>query len=397
MLFEIILATLLGVTAGTFTGLIPGIHVNLISTLALTLGIKLAGIISPIQIAVFIIAMSVTHSFLDCIPSTFLGAPDPSKALMALPAHRLLLKGRAYEAIRLTVIGSTGSLVLAILLAPLMYFFLKTYDVIQNYMFFILLGTTVFMIFKDNRRWNNLKFYLLSGILGLVALNTTIIKNPLYPMLSGLFGTSILISSLADKVNIPIQTKKYEILKNKEKKSAIIGGFFAGAATSFMPGLGSSQGAALSQSFIKNISEKGFLIVIGGINTANFILSIITYYSISKARNGSIIAVSTIISEFTFIHILMFISVLLISAGISISLTLNISNLFSWVMQKVNYQVMIISVIIFVTAMLFLMTGPAEILLYFTSIALGYYAIKSGVAKNHLMGCLLLPITLHFM
>lgn len=394
MFAEILLAILLGVTAGTFTGLIPGIHVNLIATIALTFSSKLLSIMSPFQIACFIISMSVTHSFVDSVPSTYLGAPDPSKALMALPAHKMLLKGNAYEAIRLTVIGSTGALILAIILAPIMLLILRSYDFLNQYMFYILITTSAFIILRDKRRFKNLTFYLLSGSLGLIALNTPIIKNPLYPMLSGLFGTSILITCLADKVNIPKQTKNFEKIKNKGK--ALFGGFLAGAATSFMPGLGSSQGAAIAQSVLRNLSEKGFLIVIGGINTANFVLSIVTYYSITRARNGSIIAVSTLINTFSIPLVIAFISVAIISASLSILITLNVSSGFSWIIQKINYQKLVISVIIFVSLTLILMTGISEIILYITSTALGIFATKAGVAKNHLMGCILLPVTLHF-
>ena len=36
--------------------------------------------------------MAITHTFLDILPSTFLGAPNEENAISALPAHRLYYK-----------------------------------------------------------------------------------------------------------------------------------------------------------------------------------------------------------------------------------------------------------------------------------------------------------------
>jgi len=47
----------------------------------------------PVVLVVFIIAMSVTHTFLDALPAIFLGAPDADQVLNVLPGHRLLLQG----------------------------------------------------------------------------------------------------------------------------------------------------------------------------------------------------------------------------------------------------------------------------------------------------------------
>ena len=112
-LIPIILALGLGILAGTFTGLIPGIHTN---TLAVIL-LALLGYLSSIPVlvlAVFLISMVITHSFLDFIPSIFFGAPEPATALSVLPGHNLLLKGEGYKALKLTVIGGLGGFLFAL-------------------------------------------------------------------------------------------------------------------------------------------------------------------------------------------------------------------------------------------------------------------------------------------
>jgi len=118
MFAQIILAIILGISFGIITGLIPGIHINLISLIVLTLSVYLLSYVPPIIIAIFIISMAITHTFLDSIPGIYLGAPDEAMALAALPGHRMLLKGYGHHAILLTITGSILSLIICILAAP---------------------------------------------------------------------------------------------------------------------------------------------------------------------------------------------------------------------------------------------------------------------------------------
>src|SRR3989338_774789 len=111
---------MLGVIAGIFTGITPGIHINLVSLLLLSISPVLLNYINVISLCIFIIAMSITHTFLDAIPSIYLGAPDADDALNVLPGHKLLLDGRGFEAVKLTVIGSLSALILAVALVPLL-------------------------------------------------------------------------------------------------------------------------------------------------------------------------------------------------------------------------------------------------------------------------------------
>jgi TctA family transporter len=67
-----------------------------------------------IIISALIIGCLVTHTFLDIIPSVYLGAPDADTALSVLPGHRLMLAGRGYEAIKCSALGSFGSVLVAL-------------------------------------------------------------------------------------------------------------------------------------------------------------------------------------------------------------------------------------------------------------------------------------------
>ena len=83
-LILVILFCILGVITGVGTGLLPGLHVNNIALILLSLsGVIVAafsflfeyGISEEfilVLIAIFIISTSISHTFHDAIPSTFL-------------------------------------------------------------------------------------------------------------------------------------------------------------------------------------------------------------------------------------------------------------------------------------------------------------------------------------
>jgi TctA family transporter len=127
LLAAVILFTLIGTGFGIITGLIPGIHVNNVALMVLALqatilafALAFVGAWEPstfelaIIISALIIGCLVTHTFLDIIPSVYLGAPDSDTALSVLPGHRLMLAGRGYEAIKCSALGSFGSVLVAL-------------------------------------------------------------------------------------------------------------------------------------------------------------------------------------------------------------------------------------------------------------------------------------------
>ena len=116
-LWMILLSVLAGYLLGVFSGLVPGIHTNNFALILLALSPVLSenGVL-PLYISLMILSNSISHSFHDIIPAIFLGAPGDDMALAVLPGHTLLLEGRGPEAIRLSALGSAGSVALALLM-----------------------------------------------------------------------------------------------------------------------------------------------------------------------------------------------------------------------------------------------------------------------------------------
>lgn len=399
MLAEIMIALLLGVLAGTFTGLIPGIHVNLISVLVISLSALLLQVTSPLILTVFIISLAITHSFMDPIPSIYLGAPDEAQALNVLPGHRLLNKGEGHNAITYTLIGSLGCLLLCIIFFPAFIFSMeKIYPVVKGLIGYILIAIMIFMIGKEKRKWlMSLVGFLLSGCLGLIVFNIPNLRQPLFPLLSGLFGFSILLVSLQQKSVIPKQdlNKPLTISKRNAAKS-ISAASGVGFIAAFLPGFGSSQAAIVATNIVGDIGDEGFLSLVGGINTANMLISIATAYILNKARNGAILTVNKLLGGVDFQAMLLFLGVALVVAGIATILTLNISKVFSKLIVRVDYSKIVWSIIIFISLLTFHFDGFVGLMILATATSIGLIVSSWGVGKNHLMGCLILPVILFF-
>lgn len=383
------------------TGLTPGVHVNLVSVLLISVSGYLLGIASPITLAVFIIAMAITHTFLDSIPSIFLGAPDADMALGVLPGHRMLLEGKGYEAVKLTVIGSLLALIATLFLIPIMIPFVpKIYSFIQPYIGYILIFVVVYMIIQEKKidkiTWSSFVFFI-SGILGIIVLGWNNLNQPLFPMLSGLFGISTLLVSLLQNTKIPKQniTETIEV-GFFEKVRAVGAAVFSGSLTGLMPGLGAAQAAIIAMQLVGNISVYGFMILIGGINTVNFTFSLVTLFTLQKARNGAVVAILEIVKKISFEQLLIFLFAALVAGCIAALLALFFAKIFSKLIVKLNYRKLVIGIISFITIMVIYFSGIIGLLILITSTAIGIIPGLLGVKRSHAMGCLLLPVILFF-
>lgn len=399
-MFQIIIALFAGICAGTITGLIPGLHINLVSLFVVAMIGYLLGFVFPIILAVFIIAMAVTHTFLDIIPAVFLGAPDSDVALGVLPGHKLMMRGLAYQAVKLTVIGSLFSLLICIALAPLLIPLIPAaYKTVKNWIGWILLAVVIWMILREktpnNKFWSAIVF-MLSGTLGLIVFNIPNIEQGIFAMLTGLFGISMLVISINQLIKIPEQKTDEKIKIKKTKIAKAVGiGTFSGSLVSFFPGIGPAQGAVIGSELIRSVKDYSFLIMLGGVNTVNMIVSFIILYTIRKPRNGAMLAVSQIIPINKDILIIFLISAL-IAGSVAAIIALLISKAFAKLISKLNYKLLCLAVIIFITSLAFLLSGPIGLLILAVATSIGIIPNILKIKRSHAMGCLLLPVILWF-
>ena len=392
MLIEILISTLVGIFAGTLTGLLPGIHINLVGTALATLSATLFSSVNPIYLVSFIAAMAITHTFLDFIPSIFLGCPDTETQLSVLPGHELLKEGKGYEAVMLTAKGGIFAVFIFILLSfPFAFFFSKIYGLLHSVMFYVLLVISLLLIFSEKKKLTALLVFAISGILGLCVLNSQI-KEPLLPLLTGLFGASMLVTSIKNKIEIP----KQEITFSKSKiLKPLIGTILASPLCGFLPGLGSGQAAVLGNS-IARTDRKGFLILIGATNVFVMGLSFVSLYAISKTRTGAAAAIQQIIGILSWKTLIIILLVVLASGVISFFLIKVLTKFFSQKISRINYSLLSTSTLIFLIILVFIFSGFLGFLVLIASTLTGIYCNSLNVKKTHMMGCLLIPTILFY-
>jgi putative membrane protein len=395
MLIEIIIAMACGIMIGTFTGIAPGIHVNLVATTMLALSPWLLQYFPPLSLAVFLMSLAVTHSFLDTVPSTFLGAPNDENALSVLPAQKMLLRGEGYQAVKLTILGTYLGLIAAITMIPIFLFVSKSvYSLLKPYLLFLLIGIVIYMLAREkDKLWSALLF-ILSGTLGIITLSMVGLSEPLFPLLSGLFGVSGLMISYFENTKVPDQKFREEIpVEKKEIAKTLSASTMAVFIIQFFPGLGPSQGAVLSTQLFRNIKDKTYLLLVGAMGTMSVVFSLVTFFSLGNAKDGSIVVMSKII-EIDTLSFLILISAFLTAGSISVFLTLYLSKKFSRLIVHVNYKALIISIILFVAILALVLDGIIGVLILITATAIGLIAPLKEIPRNHAMGCLLLPVLL---
>lgn len=397
-MLDIILAVLFGISIGIVTGLLPGLHPNTLIPMVLSL----TALFDPLTMSVILVSAGISNSFVNFIPSILLGAPEADSALSVLPGHKLLLEGRGYEAIKLTVIGGLGAVVFAVLSLPLFGLFVPNlYNFLRPQLWWILTLVIVYMILSEKKGTKRFAVItmLFSGILGIIVLNN-FDSSMLFPMLSGLFGIPLLMLSIGQKVSMPENFNFEETPMPKYSKFlSVITGAVAGVIVGLLPGVGSSQAAVLAQQTTDRSSPemavRKFLIAIGGVNMSDFVYSLLALWIIGNPRSGIAVAVGQLITLDANV-IMILIASILVAAGFSAYVTIRMSRKIMPVFRRLNYTRLCVATAVFITLLVFLFSGPLGIFVLAVSSAVGLIPNISGVKKSHAMGCLLIPTILFF-
>jgi TctA family transporter len=219
----------------------------------------------------------------------------------------------------------------------------------------------------------------------------------MFPLLSGLFGVSGLLLSFFENTSIPEQNIDKKIDFEIEELVKIISASSIGVfLIQFFPGTGPSQGAVISSQVVKDIKDKGYLALVGAMGTMSVIFSLVTFYTLGNAKDGSIVVISKLM-QISFGSFFLLIATFLVAGSIAIFLVLFLSKKFSKLIVKVNYKLLVLSIIVFIIFMGILLNGPIGIVVLVTSTAIGLIAPLKNIGRNHAMGCLLVPVLFYLL
>jgi putative membrane protein len=425
----LLISIMLGFLLGIISGLIPGIHVNNFALLLVALSPFFLSIgFAPFYIAVIILSNSIAHTFLDIIPSIFLGAPEADTALAVLPGHELLLEGRGAEAVRLSALGSAGAVLISLVMAlPMAFFFLKVYGTINAYVGWILVLIAVVMIATENGEvvegqgsLVHLKFkmlaiilFFISGMLGIFAFDNAQLMQPLVefgepsillPLLSGLFGASLLVISLMTRSEIPPQQKNCMfVLPQKNILRGMVTGGAAGSFVAWLPGVSSAVGTIIARLMVGEEkdanSSKEFMVSISSANTTNAVFSLIALFIIGKTRSGAMVAIDklAIAKEWNFSIVVVLLIVIVFVSVISYYTTIYLGDRIASFLAQINYSKLCAAVLLGLSVMVFMLTGWFGLIVYFISIPIGMIASFAKIRKTHAMGVIMLPVIIYFL
>ena len=398
-MLEFLALAILGCLLGVITGLTPGLHVNTIAILGLSIFPSLS--ISPLEFAVVMVGMSVTHTFLDFIPAIFLGVPEEETALGILPTHQLLLQGRALDAVKLTALGSLFGLGFALLLLlPVLILIPMIYPELRGFIVYVLIIAVIFLIIREKTKRGILwaiSVFLISGYLGILMFDLRILSTTqvLFPVFVGLFGLSNIFFSLKSGVgNVPQDESIRVEIKPKFVSSGFLGAL-GGLLVGILPAMSPSQIGILMYEIIGS-DIRNFLISVSAINTSDAIFSFVSLYTIKNPRSG----VATMVGKVLDLDLNTFLLLIGTTAFIAVFATIlhiKIGRSAMRFVGKINYRDLSVGSLFLVLILVYLVTDWFGVLLSLLSACVGLLPILAGVSRTHGMGVLLVPTILYFL
>ena len=385
-----------GVLLGTISGLLPGIHVNTMAAGLLSIQVALIPVFGPEMLAAAMVAALITHTFLDCIPATFLGIPDADSAVSVIPAHALCLEGCGEEAVRISALGSAGGFLAAL---PAALALLVLAPVFQGYLDWwvavILVGVAGYLVlFSESPLYAGLVF-LVSGALGLFTFHYSFLGNGpfgisglLMPLLAGLFGISLLL--LSGKGTIPDQHFDGIHIPRHVLVRAGFCGTLAGLVVGWLPGLSSASANAVVASVADyERDRRGYLFATSAANTVNAVTGLAAFYAIARTRNGVMVALASI--EAPPPEVLLASAACAAVCGYLLTIRLgSTARRFS----GIDRSGLTMGVMVFITLVSFLLCGVFGLVILLFATILGLVPRLLNIPQVFCMGAIMVPVIL---
>ncbi len=418
---------LIYILAGTFIAsvlsLIPALHIYNVAGIILLLSFSFPSLLPPDMLPVFMMAMIVTYSFLNTIPSIFLGAPDDSTIFVVLPGQKYMLEHRGYEAAVITAVGGLAGIVLLILATPLAFkVFPKLMRILSPHMFWILGLILVYMVMSEwpkgsdraptalGRMWDAWKSLLaglltlvLSGLLGFVILNKSLLPlqmsfQGVMPAFVGLFATPWVLTNILSKVDIP---KQY-LSKDVDLNPALIGrgaaaGFLGGMFAALFPIVTGGIGGLLAGHATAQRDERIFILSQGVSKTVYYVGAFLLFFvpTLHITRGGLAWMISPLYTPHTINDYWLAVGAMALSAGIAFFLVLYYSKLIIKLIEKVNYRTISIGVLIFLIGIIYGLTGWMGLLIMTVATFIGLIPVLFQSRRMNCMGVLIIPVMLN--
>ena len=397
-MIEILVGVLLGVLLGTVSGILPGIHANTLAGVLLSLQVALIPVIGPVALAATMFAALITHTFVDSIPTTFLGIPDADTALAVLPAHALCLEGNGEEAVRIAALGNACAMIIAVPLSVLCYFLLPALQPLFDWgIGLILVAVIGYMIVTSESPGWAFGLFGISGILGIFTLRYGFLgwhsvgggSALLMPLLTGLFGISVLF--VASQGTMPAQKFNGISMDGRSVVRSSVLGTLAGVAVGWLPGLSNATANGVLASVIGYEKDRrAYILATSAANTANAFIGLAALFALSRMRNGVMVALSAL--PLPPASALFVVGVVAACAAYVITVTLSRS---AHRLGGIEGRWLNGVVIAFVVALCLVLTGPFGGFVLLLATLIGLVPHMVNVPRMYCMGAVMVPVMLY--
>ncbi|ATW86930.1 putative membrane protein [Halohasta litchfieldiae] len=385
-----------GITLGTASGLIPGLHANNFALLLAATAASIPG--DPLLIGVAMLTAGVVHTFLDIVPMLTLGVPDAAMAISALPGHRLVLEGRGREALRLSAVGSGLAVVIALPLAvPITWAMTHSYPVIRANLWIVLSAVVCLLVVTESTpeaMVGGLLSFALAAALGWVTLNVTpnaplAAGSMLTPLLTGLFGAPILLDAMGGG-GVPPQADAKLTMGRRDLGLTAGAGSIAGAIVGYLPGISAAIASVLALPAVPNRDpDRGFIVATSGANTANTVFALFALVALGTPRTGVMVAVDETNVP---LDIPVLLAAVVVGAACGTLLVVAVGDQYLQTVGQMDYTSVSLVVLAFLGVLAFAFTGWFGVLVFGVSTVIGLVPPRFDARRVHLMGVLIGPL-----
>ncbi len=191
---------------------------------------------------------------------------------------------------------------------PLFVLFVFVLPSVQEYVdwgigLVILLAAGLLIVFSKAPAWS-FAVFLVSGLLGIYAMRFSYfsfgvfgIGEILLPLLTGLFGIPVLITSMRSLVKPAEQSFTGLMISQKTILKMGFKGAIAGAIVGWLPGFSSGTANALlavrRSSDFEKMDPREYLVSTSAANTENAVLGLAAFYAIGRMRSGAMVTLAS--------------------------------------------------------------------------------------------------------
>ncbi|MEO0281476.1 MAG: tripartite tricarboxylate transporter permease [candidate division WOR-3 bacterium] len=387
-MFDLLFFCFFGIFLGLLAGLLPGLHPNQIYFVVFGLLT-----LKPECFVVLAGSLAISNIISSYIPMLFVSVPDPNNVANILPGHRMVLKGRGLEALKISVLSVVFALLSVLILLPLIMKIIPLiHNITVNFVLVLIVGFVLIVILSEGKNFlAAILIFIVSGLWGVVTLNSKFLNNNnvLFVALTGLFGLSGFF--FAQK-NTKIKYDENESNVNISLL-AILLGVLGGIISGFLPGVGESQiGFVLTHFLSKN--DEFLLSSTAAINASNMMLSAITLVLTGRIRSGLSDSLASI--NFDQNLFFLFLGSVLFSCGISAIISITIGKFVASFISRIDYGKLSKIIIFSLTVVVFIFTGMWGLFILAISTMIGFLPILFNVKRSLNMGFLVFPVIIYY-